>query len=248
MFVHLLRFDWRDVAERFEQTLFVEPIDPLQCFPFDLIFGLPRPEAGNGLSFEQADNRLGQRIVIAVIDAADGRFQPGIDQPLCVLDRYVLRPASRMMDQLLSRPARMDCLFERIQNKLRVLCCRCLPTHDAVCKGIDDKSHVDEPMPGGHKREVGHLKLVWHRSPELAINLVQRALIRRLSMGGFDLLTPPKALNAKLAHQTFDGTEVDINLLALHGMPKLACAVDRPVLLPNVPHLLGKKRIPLGTI
>ena len=34
---------------------------------------------------------------------------------------------------------------------------------------------------------------------------IQQALIRRLPLGGFDPVSTPKALNAMLAHQTFDG-------------------------------------------
>lgn len=102
-----------------------------------------------------------------------------------------------MMDQFLSRPARNDRLFERIQDKLLVLCCRCFPA-DPISEGINDKGHVDEASPGGHKREVGHPKLVWHAGAELAINLVQWTLISRLTVGGFDLLTSPNALNTKL--------------------------------------------------
>jgi len=81
----------------------------------------------------------------------------------------------------------MDRLFERIQDKLRVLCRRCFPADDPIGEGVKDKGHVDEASPGGHKREVGHPKLVWHRSPELSVHFVQRALIRRLTIGGFDL-------------------------------------------------------------
>jgi len=86
------------------------------------------------------------------------------------------------------------------------------------------------------------------KGPELAIDLVQRTLIGRLTMGGFDLLAPPNALNAKLAYQTLDGASGDINLLALHCMPQLARAVDRPVLRPNILHLLAKIHISLGPI
>ena len=67
-------------------------------------------------------------------------------------------------------------------------------------------------------------------------------------MGCLDLLAPPNTLNAKLAHQTFDRAAGNTNLLAPHRMPQLARAIDRPVLLPNVRHLLVQIRIPLGAI
>ena len=78
MFVFLLRFDWRDVTERLKQAVLVEPVHPLQGFPFDLIFGFPRAQPIDDFGFEGADDRLGQGVVITVADAADGRLQPRI--------------------------------------------------------------------------------------------------------------------------------------------------------------------------
>lgn len=160
MFILLLRFDWRDVARRFKQAFPVEPIDPLKSFPFDLIFGFPRSEVVDDLGFEQTDDRLGQRVIIAVTRTADGRLQPGVSEAFGVFDRHILAAAIRMVDELSNEPARMDHLFERIQNKLCVLRCRCLPADDAVREGVDDKDNINEPTPGRHKREVGHPQLV----------------------------------------------------------------------------------------
>ncbi len=89
-FVFLLRFDWCGVTERLKQALFVEPIHPLQGFPFDLIFGFSRPQSIDDFGFKHADDRLGESVVISVSDTANGRFKPGIYQQLCVLDRYIL--------------------------------------------------------------------------------------------------------------------------------------------------------------
>jgi hypothetical protein len=54
-------------------------------------------------------------------------------------------------------------------------------------------------------------------------------LICRLSIRGFDLLAPPNALNAKLAHQAFDSAAGDLNLRTLHRVPQFACAIDGSV-------------------
>ncbi len=56
--------------------------------------------------------------------------------------------------------ARVDGLFQSIQNKLRVLFHRCLPADDAIRKGVDDKGHVDKSAPGGHECKIGHPQLV----------------------------------------------------------------------------------------
>jgi len=58
-----------------KQAFLVEPIDPLQGFPLDLIFGLPRSQPIDHFGFEQADDRLSQGITVS--NAADGRLQPG---------------------------------------------------------------------------------------------------------------------------------------------------------------------------
>ena len=142
----------------------------------------------------------------------------------------------------------MDRLFQCIQNKLRVLCRRCLPSDDPVCKGIDHEGDIYEATPGRNEREVGHPKFIGLRGPELAIDLVQRALICRLAIGCLDLFTPPNTLNTKLAHQALDSAAGNINLLALHRVPQLARAIDGSVLLPNVLHLSAQIRISLGAL
>ncbi len=98
------------------------------------------------------------------------------------------------MDQLLSRPARMDGLFQCVRDKLGVLCRRCLPADDPVLEGVSHEGHVDKAAPGGHEREGRHPKLIGLRGPEPAIDLVQRALVRRLAIGCLDLLAAPNAL------------------------------------------------------
>lgn len=85
----LLRFDWCDVAERFEQAFPVEPIDPLQGFLFDLILGFPWPQSIDDFGFEQADDRLGQRIVIAVADLpTDGSNRASTKRSVYSIDTY----------------------------------------------------------------------------------------------------------------------------------------------------------------
>ena len=109
MFVFLLRFDWCDVAERFEQAFPIEPIDPLQGFPFGLILGFPRPQSIDDFDFEQADDRFGQGVVTTVTVTTDGRLQPGSCQSLSVLDRDILAAAIRVADQVFCRFARVRC-------------------------------------------------------------------------------------------------------------------------------------------
>lgn len=63
----------------------------------------------------------------------------------------------------------MNCLFERVQDKLRVLCRRCFPAEDPVSEDIDHERHIYKATPGRNEREVGHPKFIGPRCPELAI-------------------------------------------------------------------------------
>ena len=83
-----------------------------------------------------------------------------------------------------------------------------------------------------------------------------------MTTGGFDLLAPLNTLNANLAHQPFNHSAGNINLLEFHplpgrrmqkmlpkgGVPQFARPEDRPVLLPYGVHLLAQISITLGAI
>ncbi len=64
-------------------------------------------------------DRLGQDIVVAVANAADRWFDPGLGKALGILDRDVLAAAAAVMDQAASMdwPTIRDRLFEGIQNE-----------------------------------------------------------------------------------------------------------------------------------
>ena len=62
-----------------------------------------------------------------------------------------------MTDKFLNGPARLDRLFQSVQDNLRVLCRRCIPAQDLVRKVINKEAHIDKATPSGHKREVGYL-------------------------------------------------------------------------------------------
>jgi len=48
----------------------------------------------------------------------------------------------------------MKRLIECIENETRMGSPACPPTDDAASKGINDKSHVDEALPGRHIGEI----------------------------------------------------------------------------------------------
>ena len=76
--VDLLVLGWGDVSEGFEKPSVIEPVDPFEGGEFDVLDAAPGPAAPDDLGFEQADNALGQGVVVGVTDAADGPLDAGL--------------------------------------------------------------------------------------------------------------------------------------------------------------------------
>jgi len=81
----------RDISNRFEQSTIVEPVDPLEGSEFDRFGTSPWATPVDHLGLEQTVDRFGERIVVAVSDAANRRFVPfsGERPRDIVLLRYV---------------------------------------------------------------------------------------------------------------------------------------------------------------
>tara|TARA_Y100000815_G_scaffold262955_1_gene276952 strand:+ start:319 stop:603 length:285 start_codon:yes stop_codon:yes gene_type:complete len=77
-----LCFSRRDVPDRLEQAAVVEPIDPFECGILDGLETAPRAATMDDLRLEEAIDGLGESVVVAVADAADGRFDAGLAEPL----------------------------------------------------------------------------------------------------------------------------------------------------------------------
>lgn len=93
----VLRFGGGDVSDGAVQALGVVPVDPFQGFPFDLCRRFPGTEEVDDLGLEQADDALGQGVVVGISDTADGCVDAGLGQPLGVLDRQVLAAADALL-------------------------------------------------------------------------------------------------------------------------------------------------------
>ena len=71
LMIHLLELGWRDISNRFQQSFVVVPGDPIQCGELDIVEPFPRSLLSNDFCFVQADDRLGERVVVGVPDAPD---------------------------------------------------------------------------------------------------------------------------------------------------------------------------------
>ena len=68
----------------------VEPVDPFEGSELDRLEVASGAALTNHLGLVQADDGLGQGIVVGIPDAAHRRLDPGLGQALGVADRQVL--------------------------------------------------------------------------------------------------------------------------------------------------------------
>lgn len=79
----------RDVADGLEQPLVVELVDPFEHSIFDGFEAAPWPVSVDHFGLVEAVDRLGQRVVVAVTDAAERGFDPGFGESLGIFDRCI---------------------------------------------------------------------------------------------------------------------------------------------------------------
>lgn len=79
-------FGWRDVPDGLEKTAVVEPVHPFERRVFHGFEAAPWAAAVDELGIEQAVDRLGQRVVITVANAADRRLDACFGKTFGVAD------------------------------------------------------------------------------------------------------------------------------------------------------------------
>jgi len=109
------------VADRLEQPAVIEPVHPFEGGVLNRLERAPRPAPIDHLRLEQADHRLGQSIIVAVADAADGGFDARLGEALGVADAHVLRSAVGMADQAAAGEgaALVQGLLQSIEHEVR---------------------------------------------------------------------------------------------------------------------------------
>ena len=91
------RLGRRDVADRLEETTVVEPVDPFEGGELDSLEAAPWASAVDDLGLEQAVDRFGESVVVAVADTADRWFDAGLGKAFSVFDRDVLDPTDAVL-------------------------------------------------------------------------------------------------------------------------------------------------------
>src|ERR1019366_7684373 len=109
----------------------------------------PGPAPPDRLGLVKPVDRLGERVVIAVADAADGRLDAGVLQALRVFDRDILHAAVAVMHEAAAAngSAVAQRLLERVEHEARMRRARGAPADDPPCEGVDDEGDVDEGGP-----------------------------------------------------------------------------------------------------
>ena len=94
---------------------------------------------------------------VAVTDAADGRLDTGLDEPLRVADRQVLRAPVAMMHEAATpdRTTLVQGLLQGIQHEAGMSGLGHTPADDATGEDVDHEGHIDEAAPG---RDVGEVR------------------------------------------------------------------------------------------
>ena len=101
-------------------------------------------------------DRFGQSVVVAIVYAANRRFDSSLREALSVFDGHLLGPTVAMMNEAapMGRPSIVKRLFRGIEDEAGMSRPAGPPTHDPPSIGIDDEGDIDEPRPGRDAGEV----------------------------------------------------------------------------------------------
>lgn len=148
---------------------------------------------------------------------------------------------------IVARLARVQRLFERIQNEVRAHRRTDAPTDDATGKHVDHERHVQPTLPCRDIGEVRHPELIWALSLELPVDPVQRARGARIGIRRANSLAANCASQALQLHQPPDRAACDHNALPVHLLPDLRHTVDLHVGPPDTLDLGLQDLIAFGT-
>ena len=126
----------------------VVPIDPLQGGHFHRVAIAPWSLAADHLGLEQADDRLGHRVVVGVAHRADRGLRTDLGEPFGVANRGVLGPASEWWTtpgSSVRSAAAARSNLQRVRGQVGIHARRAAPPGDQPRVDVDADRHVDEP-------------------------------------------------------------------------------------------------------
>ena len=94
----------------------------------------------------------------------------------------------------------IECLLKRIQRNVDRHRTQYSPADDAASKSIDDERHVIESAPDGDAGQIGYPQAIRCADDKVAIDAIQRHIIRCRQPGRLDLLAERDARDAHLGH------------------------------------------------
>ena len=87
----------------------IEPVDPFERGELDVLEAPPRPTPVDHFGLVEAVDRLGERVVIQIADAADGGLDASFREALGVAQRKVLRAPVAVVDEAGALRGRRSC-------------------------------------------------------------------------------------------------------------------------------------------
>ena len=75
----------------------IEPVHPFERGVFHRLQMTPRAATMNHLGFVETDDRLGERVIVGIADAAHRGFSTGFSEPFGVANRQILTAADALL-------------------------------------------------------------------------------------------------------------------------------------------------------
>ena len=231
----------RDPVERFVNSTVVEPIDVLECLPFDVLNVAPWSLAMDEFGLVETIEALGQRIIVTVALGPDRRDDLLLTESLGVANTEVLTASVIVMDQSRESEivARVDRHLECVQGEVTAQRRGRLPPHNAATEHVDDERDVDPSGVRLHVGQIRHPETIGCRSDELSIDEVLGAMLVLITDGrDLELATASSAAEPQVLHQSSHRAVGDRDPLAVELLPDLHDAVDTEVVIED-PNNLG---------
>ncbi|GAA5665306.1 hypothetical protein Brsp07_03811 [Brucella sp. NBRC 14130] len=129
----------------------ITEVDPFKSGEFHCLEAPPWSTPMDNLGLVKTVDRFGEGVVVTVADASDGRLDSSFCQSLGIANGHVLNAPVRVMHEAaaMSGTPIMKSLLQGIEDKACMRRPARPPSNDATSEDVDDKGHVDEPLPGG---------------------------------------------------------------------------------------------------